>query len=86
LPANRDDGDVDVGKNVDGRAENDDRRGDQDEQREHDECVWPVESDSDNPHDSMPLLREKCAVLRAAMSTPTPLDSQALLGFRSSFR
>ncbi len=50
LPGHRDDRDVDRGKDVGGRARDDDRTGDQDQEREDDEGVRPIQGDPDDPH------------------------------------
>ena len=45
-----DDRDIDVRKDIGGRAEDDDRRQNQNQQRQHDERVGPRQRKSDNPH------------------------------------
>jgi hypothetical protein len=50
LPGDGDDGDVDVGKDVRGGTQDEDRRSDQDEDREDNKGIRPVESEPDNPH------------------------------------
>jgi len=52
LPGHRDHRDVDAREYVGGRAEEDHRARDEDEQGEHDEGVGTVESDPDDPHTS----------------------------------
>ena len=51
LPGHRDDRDVDRGEDVGGRARDDDRTGDQDQEREDDEGVRPIQRDPDDPHE-----------------------------------
>ena len=59
VPADRYDRNVDVRKNVRGRAQNDQRCGNQNEQRQHHESIWPVQCKANNPHDEpLPLIDE----------------------------
>ena len=57
LPGHRDDRDVDRGKDVGGRARDDDRTGDQDQESEDDEGVRPIQRDADDPHERGPSMR-----------------------------
>ena len=50
LPDDADDGDVDGGKNVGGRAQQDERREEHEQQGGHHEGVRPAQSELDNPH------------------------------------
>jgi hypothetical protein len=51
-PADRNDRNIDVGKDVGGSAQDDHRRGDEDQQRKNDKCVRSIESKFDDPHKS----------------------------------
>ena len=50
-PAHGDDRNVDIRKNVGRGPQDDQRRGDQDEQRQDHEGVWSVQRKANNPHD-----------------------------------
>jgi hypothetical protein len=49
-PADRNNRSIDIGKDVGGRAQDDHWRGDENQQRENDKCVQPVESNFDDLH------------------------------------
>src|SRR5579871_1195616 len=50
IPKNRDNRNVDVRENVDGRADDYQRADQQNQQRQYDESVGPVEGDLNDPH------------------------------------
>ena len=54
IPHHADNWNVDVGKDVDGSAQNDDRRQDEEHQRHHDEGIRAPERKCNNPHRSKP--------------------------------
>lgn len=54
LPDDADDRNVDAGKNIGGRAQQNKRREQQQQQRGHHKSVGPAQSKTDNPHKSIP--------------------------------
>ena len=53
LPGDGDDGDIDVGEDVGGGTQDEHRRRNQDEDRQDDKGIGPVQREPDNPHEAL---------------------------------